>query len=143
MQRPTFLPTDTPAVLAALLIMCLALSAMLLTIGSPGLTVPSQQSGPLNLTDTVEPPTETPTPTPTNTPTLTNTPTPIPTSTPTLPATPPPTATPGVATATPVPLLPGTGGDAGLSGGMSFAMLVVLAVGVAWLARKVPFVQRR
>lgn len=176
--------SDRPAVLAALLITCAAVGAMIFTIGSPGAGVTAQPAGPLNLTDTVEPPTETPTatptetptptptgtltptltPTPTETPTLTPTPTetptltPTPTETPTPASTPlptaestsrpappadPPTATPVVATATPVPLLPDTGGAAGLSGGVLFAALVALAVGVAMLAGRLPFARRR
>lgn len=162
--------SDRPAVLAALLITCAAVGAMIFTIGSPGAGVTAQPAGPLNLTDTVEPPTETPTATPTETPTPTptGTLTPTPTETPTLTPTPtetptpastplptaestsrpappadPPTATPVVATATPVPLLPDTGGAAGLSGGVLFAALVALAVGVAMLAGRLPFARRR
>lgn len=163
MRRATS-STDRPAVLAALLITCAAVGAMIFTIGSPGAGVTAQPAGPLNLTDTLEPPTETPTATPTETPTptptgtLTPTLTPTPTETPTLTSTPlptaegtsrptppadAPTATPVVATATPVPLLPDTGGEAGLSGGTLFAVLVALAVGGAMLAGKLPFARRR
>lgn len=165
-------PTRFSRVLTALLVVCLAASATLLINNSThGEPLSRHPIGPVNLTDTVEPPTitptptftETPTPTPTATPTstptptatATPTPTPSPTATatatftpaPALPSTPIPTPnvpppTPEV-TATPIPLLPGTGGDGAQADPVLTAIYALLIASAVALAAGVRFVRRR
>lgn len=156
-------------ILTMALIACLAMGMMLLFItGSTHGDSPARhQAGLLNLTDTAEPPTltptftETPSPTPTETPTLTLTPTdtampaptatPPPPSTPThapvLPSTPIPTTdlpppTPEI-TATPVPLLPGTGeAQAQVDPLLTAAYALLIVAAFAFLVRMSVFWRR-